>query len=252
MRDGEVVTQVIPIISDIQYPLHDRKAVDVVATFVADLGVPTVCIGDELDQTEISRWVRGSKLEYLGGLEKARDEIGPLLAALGVEHLTRSNHGNSRLESYLKNVPAIADFPELRYENFIGLDKYGITFHRQPYKVAPGWVAVHGDEGGMSQAAGGTALLHAKKWGKSVVCGHTHKLGLQHGHQGHSGRVLRELWGFEVGNLMDMTKASYLKGGYGNWQQGIGVLVVDGKRVTPVPVPIRNGVLHFDGKRYKA
>jgi len=246
------MTRLIPIISDIQYPLHDRKAVDCVATFVADLGVPTVCIGDELDNTQISRWTKARRGEFEPGLEKARDEIGPLLAALKVEHLTRSNHGNSRLESYLSAVPALAGFPELRYENWIGLDKYGITFHRKPYNVAPGWVAVHGDEGGSSQAAGGTALLHAKKWGRSVVCGHTHKLGLQHGHLGYSGRVLHELWGFEVGNLMDQRQATYLKAGHGNWQQGIGVLVVDGKTVTPVPVPIRNGVLHFDGKRYKA
>jgi hypothetical protein len=247
------MTKVIPIISDIQYPLHDRKAVDVVATFVADLGVPTVCIGDEIDAWQVSRWCKARAGEFDGGLEKARDEIGPLLAALGVTHLTRSNHGNTRLESYLSaGAPALAGLPELRYEAFLRLDVYGIQFHRQPYKIAPGWVAVHGDEGGYSQAAGGTALLHAKKWGKSVVCGHTHKLGLQHGHQGFSGRIMRELWGFEVGNLMDMTKAGYLKGGYGNWQQGIGVLLVDGKNVTPVPIPIRNGVLHFDGKRYKA
>jgi hypothetical protein len=51
---------------------------------------------------------------------------------------------------------------------------------------------------------------------------------------------------------MDQRQATYLKAGHGNWQQGIGVLVVDGKNVIPIPVPIRNGVLHFDGKRYKA
>ena len=49
---------------------------------------------------------------------------------------------------------------------------------------------------------------------------------------------------------MDMRKAGYLKGGMGNWQQAIGMLVVEGTKVFPFVVPIINGTLHWDGKTY--
>lgn len=245
--------KIIPVISDIQYPLHDPRAVALAATIVADLNVDTVCIGDELDQWQTSRWCRGLKGEYDGQLAKARDGVAQVLTDLRVKHLTRSNHGNTRLENYLAQyAPALTDLPELRYENFLRLPELGIEFHRKPYDIAPGWVAIHGDEGASIQSPGGTALGIAKKWGVSVVCGHTHKLGIQHQHVSYGGRVLKRIWGFEVGNLMAQGKASYLKGGHGNWQQGIGVLVVDGKDVTPVAVPFLNGKAHFNGRTYKA
>lgn len=246
------MTNYIPIISDIQYPLHDPKAVALAATIVADLGVDTVCIGDELDNWQISRWEKGRAKEFDGRLGKARDDIGQVLKDLRVRHLTRSNHGNTRLESYLASAPALADLPEYQYESFLRLDQLGITFHRKPYEVAPGWVAIHGDEGPSSQIAGSTAMNIAKRWGVSVVCGHTHKMAIQHHHISYGGRVRRRIFGFEVGNLMNQNKASYLKGGHGNWQQGIGVLVVDGKTVTPVMVPFLDGKAHFDGKTYRA
>jgi hypothetical protein len=48
-----------------------------------------------------------------------------------------------------------------------------------------------------------------------------------------------------------MTKAHYLKGGIGNWQQGIGMLVVDNRDVIPFTVPIMGRKLFWDGKVYK-
>jgi hypothetical protein len=245
------VTELIPVVSDIQYPLHDKRAVDLAATIIEDIGVDAVCVGDELDNWQISRWCRGRKGEYDGQLGTARDGIGGVLKDLRVTHVSRSNHGNTRLENYLEaHAPALADLPELTYENFMRFPELGIEFHREPYRVAPGWLMVHGDEGSLIKSPGGTALNIAKNFGSSIVCGHTHKMGVQHAHINYGGRTIREMWGFEVGNLMDQRKAEYLKGGHGNWQQGIGVLVVDGSRVTPVPVPFRNGVAYFNGKRY--
>ena len=62
-----------------------------------------------------------------------------------------------------------------------------------------------GDEGNMSQHAGITALNLAKKWGKSVLCGHTHRLGMSAYAEGVGGHY-RALYGIEVGNLMDRKK----------------------------------------------
>jgi hypothetical protein len=247
------MTTILPVISDIQYPLHDRRALSAVANFVNDLGVDTACVGDEWDATSIGRWVKGRRGEYTGNLDKERNEVAQLLVDLRVTKLSRSNHTNTRLEAYLEGgAPALERLPELQYERFMRLDVNGIEFFRQPTQIAPGWYMGHGDEGSMIATAGGTALNIAKRLKRNYICGHTHKLGLQHDHAFLGGRRLQEVWGFEVGNLMDMKKATYLKAGMGNWQQGFGVLVIDGKDVHPIPVQIKpNGSFYFDGKTYR-
>lgn len=244
------MTTIIPVISDLQVPLHDKRAVAAVATFVADRNLDSVCVGDACDSTQISRWVKGTAGEH-GNLDKDRTETTAVLRDLRVRHLSRSNH-DDRIETYVRRyAPGLASLPELFIENFLSLGSVSCTLHRQPYEVAPGWVLVHGDEGSMIQSPGGTALNIAQRFGRSVVAGHSHRLGIQHKHHSVNGRITQELWGFEVGNLMDMKKASYLKAGHANWSQGFGVLVVDGKDVTPIPVPIRSGKFYFDGKTYK-
>jgi hypothetical protein len=40
---------------------------------------------------------------------------------------------------------------------------------------------------------------------------------------------------------MDMKQAAYLTTGIANWQQGIGILVENNRKVTPYAVPIIDG-----------
>jgi len=108
---------------------------------------------------------------------------------------------------------------------------------------------MHGDEGRSATYSGGTALKLANQVGESVVCGHTHKQGLLHDHDSHSGRITKRRFGFEVGHLMDLRKASYIKAG-ANWQAGFGLLYVDGKHVTPTPIPIVGNRFSVEGKSY--
>lgn len=97
------------------------------------------------------------------------------------------------------------------------------------YDVAPGWISTHGHRGqiSLSRIGGNTALGAARKFGKSVVMGHTHRLGIISESRGYAGKITQLVTGMEVGNLMDMKQAQYLKGGTANWQQGFGVLTVD-------------------------
>lgn len=246
------MTEIKLVISDLQVPFHDKRAVDLVAQVVADYDIETYCVGDVLDSTQISQWARGNALEYLGTLANDRDEAVKVMNLLNIKHLSRSNH-DDRIEKYVsQHAPGLKGLPELRIEEFLRLNENGIQFYRKPHAIAPGWVLLHGDESGYSRASGGTALGLARKIGKSVVCGHTHKLGLQHEHPTVGGRIQRDIWGFEVGNLMDMNGASYLKAGIANWNQGIGALVVDGNTVFPVPIPIKNRKLYWDGHIYRA
>ena len=72
------------------------------------------------------------------------------------------------------------------------------------------------------------------------MCGHTHRVGLQHETTGFYGKT-STLYGLEVGHMMDIKQASYLTSGAANWQHGIGILVEHNRKVTPFAVPIVNG-----------
>ena len=111
-------------------------------------------------------------------------------------------------------------------------------------ELLPGWVMAHGDEGSLNRVPGSTAMNLARKLGKSVVCGHTHKLGIQHETTGLNGRT-STLFGMEVGHLMDIKKASYLTSGIANWQQGVGMLIQTNKEVIPYTIPVINGTVRL-------
>ena len=241
----------ILIISDLQIPFHDPRLVTNLIGFVKRYKPDqVVSIGDEIDLPSVSRWQRGTIGEYAGTIGRDRDMTVKILEQLRVNDVVRSNH-TDRLFNYIANqAPGLIGIPELQLENFLRLPELGITYHKKPMPIAPNWIAVHGDHGRISQVPGQTALKQALQHGKSVVCGHTHRLGLTHATEASGGVIGRILTGLEVGNSMQFSKASYTHGS-ANWQQGLGLLYVDGKNVTPVAVPVqRDGSFIVEGKRY--
>jgi hypothetical protein len=200
----------------------------------------------------LSRYERGLAGEFGPTLNRDRIITREVLYDLQVTDCVRSNHTDRLYNSIKTRLPAFADLPELRFENWLGLTDLGINFHRDPFHVAPGWIVLHGDEGRTTQDGGKTALGLALRHGFSVACGHTHRGGLM-GATTASGGVLRGiLWGLEVGNLMNFKDARYLRAGSGNWQMGFGILYVDKNRVTPsfIPIDHRDGSFIVEGKRW--
>ena len=64
------------IISDLQVPYHDKRAVDAVAQCIADMKGPDDLVataGDEMDFQTISRWSQGTALEWERSIGKDRD-----------------------------------------------------------------------------------------------------------------------------------------------------------------------------------
>jgi len=242
---------------DTQVPDHDQKAVDSVARFIEWFQPSQLAhVGDEADQPEPSRWNKGYAGEYAGTLQDGLDKTHQVLAQFRDAapdvpfYLSRSNHGE-RIRTYLaRYAPALAGLKVLEYERLLGLEELEITYVDRPTEIVKGWLLCHGDEGSLSQAAGGTALGLAKKFGRSVVAGHTHRAGIQHAHSGYAGSTRQHLFGMEVGHLMDMRKASYLKGGAGNWQQAIGIIDTDGPKPVPILVPIFNSRVQWMGKTF--
>lgn len=241
----------VVVLSDLQIPYQHDKTVDATLEFIQDYKPDELwCVGDELDAPEPSRWNKGMAGEYAETLQDSIDLTHDIMAryrkALGNKpfYIQRSNH-TDRIDTYMrKYAPAFMSLKSLEIEELLGYGKLKINYLHKMHELLPGWVMAHGDEGKLSQSPGATALSLAKRLGKSVVCGHTHRVGLQHETVGMYGKT-NTLFGLEVGHMMDMKQADYLSAGTANWQHGIGILVQSGNKVTPYAVPIVNGEINL-------
>ena len=248
----------VVIVSDMQVPYHDVKAVRNLIGFVRDFGPDVlVNVGDDTDSPEVSHWSKATAVEYGGtfqaGLDATRNVHRQFREALGDNpyHVSRSNHGDRAKKYISRYAPALSGLSCLRLESLLGYDELGIQYHKEPFPIAPGWVCAHGDEGTLSKIAGRTAGLLAEKWGVSVACGHCHRAGISHKSYGYGGRVTKTVTGLEVGHLMDPRKADYLPGGSADWQQAFGILYCHSGKVTPVLVPVHpGGKFTVEGKVY--
>jgi hypothetical protein len=246
------------VIPDMQIPYHDPRAVRAVQNFVGDYQPDELyCVGDEADSPEPSRWNKGLVGEFEGTLQAGLDRTAAIMkefkSKLGDKpfHTMRSNHGD-RVENYVNRyAPALSSLRELEYSKLLHYSENEITYHDTLWEFTPGWVLAHGDEGTISRQAGGTALALARKIGSSVVCGHTHRAGVQHEHQGYNGKIYNRLYGVEVGHLMDLSQANYLNTGSANWQQAFTILFIRRGNVTPVVVPINGRSFVVEGKTYE-
>lgn len=233
------------ILPDIHFGSQDRPLLAAVTRFIAEYkpdGV--VCVGDFVDCKAPARWSKATTDEFAGTLQRELDQAKGWLSQLravydGPLAIKQGNH-DSRIETYLKTrAPALACLGVLRIEELLSLSVFDATWHRGFIRVAPGWVVAHGHEGVLSRYGGGTAVGIARKVGKSVVCGHSHRSGIITESVGWGGSV-RHLTGMEVGNMIDMRKATYLPTGSANWQQAFGILYIHNGRVTPSLVPIHS------------
>lgn len=248
----------IMILPDTQIPLHNRKALKKVIEFIGEYQPDEVVhIGDLMDYPQPSRWSKDTRAEFEGSVfkdsEMAKEHLlAPLREVYsGPVGVIEGNH-DERPRQYLKKyAPALAESRAFHMDTLLDFDKYEIQWLPDFYELAPGWVATHGHKGGirLTQDSGKTALNAAVRFGKSVIMGHTHRLAALPKSFGYDANI-NTVWGVEVGNLMDMRQAQYLKGATANWQSGFVILQVDKGRVTPVVVPIVDRAFTVDGKTY--
>lgn len=255
----------IVVTSDLQIPFHNDRQLRSHIAFIGHYQPDQVVnIGDLIDLPTPSRWTKGTKGEFAGTIwkdseltrriyfEALRDVFdGPVGMHIG-------NHDERALAYQEKYAPALdtedpRDSP-FHASNLLDFDGFGVEDLGGFHDIAPGWVSTHGHRGTpLRQAAGGSAMAAARKIGKSIVQGHTHRMGIVHETTGYSNKA-RTLTGFEVGNMMDMKKADYVarKSGMANWQSGFGVLYVEGMTVTAVAVPMkRDGSFLFEGREWR-
>ena len=243
------------VVPDLQVPYHDSVAVKNVASFIKAFRPDSVVtLGDEIDLPQISRWTENTPGWYEQTLAADRDEAVEVLWSL-VEHakeahMIRSNHTDRLYNIIMAKVPAFGALPELRFEKFMKFDELGITFHKNPMPIAPNWIAVHGDHTPIKPQGGLSALEAARRHGKNVISGHTHRAGRSAFSEASGGRIGRVLHGVEVGNLMDFKQAAYTKG-VANWQQAFAIIYVNKAKVQVDLIHIeKDGTFIVSGKSY--
>lgn len=243
------------IVPDIQIPHQNQRQVASLAGFIRQVKPDVVWqVGDLIDHTNISRWVRGKRGEYVPMLRTSIDETKRTLEKLKIDHWKRGNH-DERLDKYVEeHAPGIAELltGELSIESLFGLDSLGVKYHRGIAEMAPNLVIAHGDEGPSSMIAGQTALKLAERIGKSVVCSHVHRQGISNRTESFNGVPERTLQGIEAGHMMDMSRASYLKGQYANWQAGFAVIDTSNLRFHAQLVQMsQTGSFLFEGQSWE-
>jgi hypothetical protein len=228
------VAKLIIVMADLQVPYHDPAYVKVMRRFVRDMRqsgrfhrVELGQIGDLMDQPEVGRWNKGAAGEYSGTFWSGVRATREILRTFDFDWIKVGNH-DRRVEDYItKYAPALGgDESEWNLNTLLGLDDR--VLRRDPFQMAPGWIACHGDEGGLSPVSGRTAFGLALTYDQSVVCGHTHRAGVVSKTVGLPGSR-RRIAGMEIGNGMQEEYATYIKTKSPNWQKGFGLFVVRGQ-----------------------
>lgn len=251
------MTKRIVVVSDTQIPFDDRKALKAVIQFITDTQPDEVVhIGDLMDYPSPSRWTKGTAGEFSKRIKPDSEQakrrfLEPLRAGYdGPVGILEGNHDKRPFDYLARYAPALMEYADqFRFENLLDFDGFGVTKLPEFHKPAPGWVITHGDVGGirLSQKAADTAYNAMMRFNASVIIGHTHRQGIKPHTLGYGGHQ-KVLWSMEVGNLMNMKLAQYLKGATANWQSGFGLLTVEGSHVKPELVPIVGGRFSVDGR----
>lgn len=247
------MAKVIVILADLQVPYHDPNYIKVMKKFIDTVRPDEVGqIGDLWDQPEVGRWNKGAAGEYAGTFWKSTKAVREILDLFDFDWIKVGNH-DERMEVYLdRYAPALAGpDSEFTLDTVLRMGDRKARLERKPFRVAPGWIAAHGHEGGLSPVSGRTAFGLAQRWNASVVCGHTHRAGTVSTTVGLPGSR-RTITGLEVGHGMLEKHATYIKSSAPNWQRGFGILVVDGNKTYHHLVHMQpDSSFIWDGKVFK-
>lgn len=243
---------------DTHVPCHDKRILRSLITFVKDYQPDEIVhIGDLMDYNAPSRWSKDTAAEFQTSVfeenEVCKAEIlGPLRDVYaGPVGVIAGNH-DTRPRDYLrKYAPALAESKAFDLDVMLDFNKFEVALLPAFYEVAPMWLATHGHEGGirLAQTAGLTALGAARKLGKSVVMGHTHRLGAVSHTSGYTGNETT-VSGVEIGHATVPALMGYTKNSVMNWQLGFGVMKVDGTFVTVERIEIKQSKFTVDGVVY--
>ena len=181
------------VIGDMHFGSEDWNVLDIFLQTVEELKPSTVILnGDTLDMFAISRYPKD--IRFVTSLLKEREEYHKFLrllhevtASYGADILeTNSNHSGDGLEGrwwrYLSDrIGELASLPEIKeklsYESvFYPTGDWNRTKLVDYVEIVPGFIVMHGDV--VRRHGGYSARGLFEKWFTSIMCNHTHRIGM--------------------------------------------------------------------------
>ena len=252
------MTDTIVVVPDLHLPYEDRRLVRSFIRFIGEFNPSeVVMIGDVMDYPQPSRWSKDTAAEFQGSVFEDSDVararlLEPLRAVYdGPVGVIEGNH-DERPRVYLaRYAPALAESNAFNIDNLLRFRDFGVTWLPDFYDFHEGWTICHGHRGGirLQTVAGATALNAVRRFNKSVIMGHTHRLGsigFTHGYNGDAD----VMWGVEVGHMLDMKLQTYLKGATMNWQQGFAIIRIDQGHVSTEIISVSANKFIVDGETF--
>lgn len=243
-------------VSDQQSPFVDMRAVGLTYQVMKDFKPDTLFIvGDFTDCYAISDYPKETHLSLKDELAASRKLLEEYVVKAresnpNVELIYLYGNHEDRMERFLmKHAEELAEL-ELDGErvnslaHLLQLKKLGVKW--QPYKskyILHNASVEHGTF--VSTKAGQTATKHVEHRGRSVIHGHTHRLGLVYRRVGD-----QQQFGMELGCLC---KLDPLYSHEPNWTQGFAVATYDkeSKVLYPQLIPIVNYMCMYGSKIYR-
>jgi len=164
--------------SDIHYPYHDPRAVDVTLEHAYKIGADTLLInGDAVDHYSLSRYEKNPlRRKFPEELEAMREFLAMLRKAFPKAWIIW-NEGNHevRLDAYLaKQTPDMYGLVELSIPSLYHLPVHGIDYVKTSQDLISGHLHwYHGHEWRLAGIHAATNLM--RRCGVSAVAGHVHR-----------------------------------------------------------------------------
>lgn len=239
------------VMGDWHVPYEDRAALACVIKLGVLINPDKIILeGDILDMWQLSKFDKEPSRQYRidKDIKQTYDRLMELRDTFPKAQIIYlfGNH-EDRLRRYRWRVAReLNSLKMLKLENLLKLDDLHIKYYTRDKDVHQenALLFTHGSV--VSQDSGATARRMVRKYGMSLVMGHTHRLGSYYktDFPGVKG-------GWENGCLCDPTLAKEWGQGFPDWQQGCSVVYMRGQRFDVKPAFISKGQLLFGGKEIK-
>ena len=169
----------IGIVCDIHIPYHDYTALKTALRYLYEYEIDTLILnGDVVDFMSVSFWERKPERRNLQAerdlVLKALDRLRKIFP--DAEIIYKEGNHEERLERYLmRKAPELYGLEELRVENFLRLDEFGITYVGEKKRIEAGELdIIHGHEY-RSFASVNIAISFLRKSFRNILLGHFHR-----------------------------------------------------------------------------
>ncbi len=239
------------VISDQHIPYLDEPANKLVFNFIKDFKPDYIDIlGDLIDFYQCSKFLKSPERK-----ETIQDDIdrGKIylseLRSISPDSIITLHYGNhmTRIKKYIwKVAPELHCIRSLDLDFMLDTKNLNIKTIREDegYEIRGELVLTHGTI--VSQDSAMTARRNLQKYGHSVLCGHTHRLG------SHYKSDLRGVVGaWENGCLCKMSLSKEWGREVPNWQTGFSLIFFTNHRFNIQQVPIIENKMLFGEKEYE-